>query len=373
MRVLHVNSGNLFGGVEVLLTTLARTRHLCPAMRPHFAVCFPGRLAEELTALGVGVTLLGGVRVRHPWTVWHARRNLRALLRRERFDAVVCHAAWTQAIFGPAARALGLPLSFWLHDPPGESLHWLERWARRTRPDVVVCNSAYTRARLPRLYPGARGEVVYCPVSPPEAPSTPAERDAVRATFGVAPDGVVILQVGRWAPHKGHLLHLQALSRLRHLDGWVCWQVGAPQGPAEERYFREIQGAAACLGLAERVRFLGWQPDVRRVLAAADVYCQPNTLPEPFGIALVEALLARLPVVTTALGGPPEFIPETCGTLVAPGDADGLAAALAELIRRPDLRRRLGAAGPDRAGALCDPARQLGRLAEVLGPTTVSA
>src|ERR1700741_4890740 len=43
LRVLHVTSGNLFGGIETVLVTLARLRHLCPSMIPSFAVCFPGR------------------------------------------------------------------------------------------------------------------------------------------------------------------------------------------------------------------------------------------------------------------------------------------------------------------------------------------
>ena len=47
---------------------------------------------------------------------------------------------------------------------------------------------------------------------------------------------------------------------------------------------------------------------VPRLMAAADIYCQPNTTPEPFGIAFVEALAAGVPVVTTAMGGPLEIV-----------------------------------------------------------------
>ena len=48
MRVLHVSSGNLYGGVETALVALARFRNLCPAMQPEFALCFEGRLSKEL-------------------------------------------------------------------------------------------------------------------------------------------------------------------------------------------------------------------------------------------------------------------------------------------------------------------------------------
>ena len=63
MKVLHLTSGNLYGGIETYLLTLARFRHLCPTMEPHFGLCFPGRIRDELTATGVGVHDLGPVRV----------------------------------------------------------------------------------------------------------------------------------------------------------------------------------------------------------------------------------------------------------------------------------------------------------------------
>src|SRR3989442_12975686 len=117
MRVLHVHSGNLHGGVETLLLTLARYRDLCPAMEPEFALCFEGRLSEELTAAEVPVHFLGEARGRRPTTVWRARRRLKDLLQRRRFDLVVCHMAWPPARFGPLVRPPHPPLVFWLPVP----------------------------------------------------------------------------------------------------------------------------------------------------------------------------------------------------------------------------------------------------------------
>jgi hypothetical protein len=62
MRVLHVGAGSLYGGVETLLITLARYRHLCPDMIPEFALCFDGRLEKELISQGVPFHDLGEVR-----------------------------------------------------------------------------------------------------------------------------------------------------------------------------------------------------------------------------------------------------------------------------------------------------------------------
>ncbi|MFO0850421.1 MAG: glycosyltransferase family 4 protein [Gemmataceae bacterium] len=361
MRVLHLNAGNLFGGIEVNLLTLARFAHLCPGTAADYGVCFDVAAAAGLRAAGATVHVLGGVRLSRPWTVLAARRRLAAVLRRTRYDVVVCHEAWVHAVFAPVVRRAGPRLVFWAHDRHPAPLGWLDRLAARTRPDRVVVNSQYSAAA--GLFPGVPSEVVYCPVAP--LPVT-ADRAAVRRRFDTPADAVVIVQVGRWERHKGHLAHVAALGRLRELPGWVCWQVGAPQRPAESAYQAEVRAAAGRAGVADRVRFVGWQPDLGAVLAAADVYCQPNTAPEPFGIALVEALYAGLPVVASDEAGPREIIAPECGILAPPGDVAAVADALAGLIRDPARRRALGRAGPPRARALCDPATQLGKLAAAL-------
>jgi glycosyltransferase involved in cell wall biosynthesis len=110
---------------------------------------------------------------------------------------------------------------------------------------------------------------------------------------------------------------------------------------------------------------LGQRSDVEKLLAAADIYCQPNTDPEPFGIGLIEALYARLPVVTTAIGGACEIVDKTCGVLVSPNDASQLAESLTRLIVNRALRHDLGTGGPARANDLCDAGRQIKRLHEI--------
>src|SRR5208282_2182567 len=140
MKVLHISPGKLYGGVETLLVTLARCRHLCPAMEPEFAICFEGRLADQLRNLDVPVHPMGEVRVSRPQTVLRARSRMKSLLRSRRFDVVICHMAWPQVIFGPTIAAAHLPMVFWLHSATAGA-HWLERWARMSKPDLAIAPS----------------------------------------------------------------------------------------------------------------------------------------------------------------------------------------------------------------------------------------
>ncbi len=366
LRVLHVHSGNLYGGVETFLTTLARDSAAAPKMSSSFALCYEGRLSDELREYGHAPDVLGPVRLSRPHTVLRARRSFERLLAKQRVDIVVCHQAWPYAIFGPTIKRAAVPLAFWAHTA-GDGRHWLERWARRVTPDLVVANSRFTAGHLSQWFPGARLETIYYPLSlPADVSHDLPSRNEIRRSLDTAPDDLVIVQVGRLEPWKGNREALEALASLRDVNGWTYWMVGGPQRALDERYFSELKDIALRTGISDRVRFAGERRDVAALLQAADIYCQPNVAPEPFGISLVEAQAAGLPIVTSAFGGALEIIDDTCGLLVAPGNTGALAGALRRLLADAGLRARLGRAARDRSGALCDLSRQVQRTHDVL-------
>ncbi len=369
VRVLHLNAGNMYGGVETLLVTLARLRHLCPGMEPRFGICYEGRMSRELAETGVPVHSLGPVRMSRPWTVWRARRRLRELLRSEPVDVVICHMAWTWVVFGGTARAAGRKVVLWTHGFQSQT-NWLDRMARSKTPDLVIANSFFTAGKVGQDFPSAPMQVVYYPVALVDVPEAPRWRTAIRKEEGIGDDTTVILQVGRLEPWKGHLVHLGALSQLPAAQKWVCWIAGGPQTPQEEAYLGQLRETAQHLGIGGRVKFLGQRADVPKLLAASDIFCQPNQGPEPFGLVFVEALWAGRPVISSALGGAKEIVDASCGLLVTPGDPDSLTRALLQLIESLELRHRLGGAGPVRARQLCEPATQMEKLKDLFAAQT---
>jgi len=321
-------------------------------MEMSVALTSDGRIAADLRRAGVPVTILGEARISRPLTVARARRALASLLESQRPDVMVCHQAWPLALFGAVARRHSIALVLWLHMVPGR--HWLDRLAWRVKPGTIVCNSHFTAAALAPS--DARVEVVYAPVE------TDVEPVARAASNG----STIIIQVSRMEPLKGHAVLLDALAQLRDRAGWVCRLAGGAQRPHEARYMDSLRARAATLGIADRVEFLGERSDIDELLAGSDIYCQPNIEPDAFGISLIEAMRAGLPVVTSALGGAAEIVDETCGVLVTPRDASGLALELSALLDDRGRRDRLGARGPARARALCDPVAQMPRIAAIL-------
>ena len=188
MRVTHVVSGRLFGGIEQMLVTIARFRHLTPGIDHRFAIAAPGRLEHELHASGVDVQLLGDVRLSRPASVIQARAQFAKMLTAPAVSptptAVICHAPWAFALFAPVARRRAIPVVLWQHDhASGRSL--VERWAKKTRADLVICNSVWTSRTASALQPGVAVRVIHPPVNVTECPAT--TRQQIRAELQTDP------------------------------------------------------------------------------------------------------------------------------------------------------------------------------------------
>jgi glycosyltransferase involved in cell wall biosynthesis len=365
MRTLHIAAGNLYGGVETYLTTLAVCRSLCPQMEHAFAVCFEGRLRDELEAAGVVVHDLGPVQARRPWTVARARRRLGRILESDRPDAVVYHMTWALGLFGGVARAHGLSVVAHMHGPSSGG-GWAEWLASRQRPDLLLAPSRHAADTWQRPFRDTRIEVLNYPL-PPLVQGRSSERSILRASLGTSADAVVILQASRIEAWKGPDRTLHALARLRDVPGWRLWMAGGPQRHEECALYENLQRIAEEAGIAERVAFLGQRSDVPALMGAADIYCQGNRGPEGFGLTFLEAGFYSLPVVTTDLGGAAEVVDAATGILVPPGeDVTELSEALRCLITDADRRAALGAQAHERVIRSCDTGQQLRRLADLL-------
>jgi glycosyltransferase involved in cell wall biosynthesis len=272
------------------------------------------------------------------------------------------------------AKRAKVPLVFWAHDV-ATGRHWTERLSRRVRPDLVICNSRYTAESVSRLHNRAPLVVLTYPIDTSVVVLTAAERVAVRNELNTPADATVLIQVSRMEAWKGHAVVVEALGFLRAQPGWIWWVVGGAQRPDEAAYAAGLRDRAAQLGVDDRVRWLGERRDVPRLLAAADVHCQANLGPEPFGIAYVEALAAGLPSVASRAGGAMEIVDDSCGVLVPAGDSRALAAALARLFTDVPLRETLARGAAARAKHVSDIATQMCAFADALtamSPVAVS-
>ncbi len=238
-----------------------------------------------------------------------------------------------------------------MHDVPNPAglLDWL---ANLESPDLVVCNSEFVRKSGRWLFPRVPRTVIRNPVLF-ERVQDPSSRREVRSSLQTEPEAIVILQASRMQKWKGQMLLVEALSTLPRSRPWTCWIAGGAQRESEKAFERDVRAAVARLGLADHVRFLGQRSDVPALMDAADIFCQPNVGPEPFGNVLIEALASGLPVVTTAMGGPLEIIDSGCGVLV-PATVPEVARALRLLIESDEKRLALSRGGPARARELCD-------------------
>lgn len=272
-----------------------------------------------------GLTAVG---FRHAWLELPA---LRRALAEFRADVLVAHTGSAHTV-GAALCARGGPAlvrvrgdSRPLRRRPGARILW-----GRTR--ALVCANAAIRAEFAALFPDVDvpASVVYEGLPDPGRVVPPPGGSPV---FGV---------VARLDPVKGHAVLLDAFARAsRTLPDARLVVVGR----AENVSARELVERAARLGIGDRVSFVGHVPDPADYMRRCHAGVVASLGSEAVSRAAVEWMAAGRPLVATRVGCLPEYVVDgATGRLTAPGDAEGLAAALVELGGDPLLRERWGEA-----------------------------
>ncbi|MDO9247983.1 MAG: glycosyltransferase, partial [Phenylobacterium sp.] len=163
-----------------------------------------------------------------------------------------------------------------------------------------------------------------------------------RASLSTPADAPLLLGMGRLHENKAHDVSLQALAQL---PGAYLWIAGV--GPLEAK----LRLMAEALGVADRVRFLGWRTDPSALYRAADICVFPSRF-EPLGNVVIQSWAHGLPVVAAASQGPKALIRDGEDGLLAPvDDADALTTAVRRLMADATLRTQLAAAGRARVAA----------------------
>jgi glycosyltransferase involved in cell wall biosynthesis len=159
-----------------------------------------------------------------------------------------------------------------------------------------------------------------------------------RNELDLSEEDIILISVGRLVTRKGYEYAIQAIAELMHPN--IKYLI-IGDGPEMKR----LQQLAMCLGVGEKVKFIGFIPDEMKFqyLMVSDIYVLPS-LHEGFGICLLEAMHCGLPIVSTDNGGQTDFLKEGRNSLFVPiKDANALASKIEKLISEPDLRIRIKA------------------------------
>ena len=354
VRVAHVVATAGTSGVESHLLTLLPSFDRSE-VEPVLFVPGEGLLVERMRAWGVPVEFGAPTR---KLAFLESDRLARRLA--GQFDIVHAHgprAAFWAARAAQRARVRTFVATIhelrWQTLPPGlqrEVWIGLEGHAIRRARHLITVSGATRRdliARWPDL--AERTSVAHA-----SAPLLLDPHRVPRAVPGHAAGPLRLATVGRFVGHKGYDLLLPALALLgdRQVQFTIDIVGSGPEASA-------LRAAADRQGLSDRIRWIGPDADVPRVLAGAHVFVTA-TRGETFGIAVLEAMAVGLPVVAPAVGSLPELILDNeTGILVPPAPERTLpgriAAGIADLAADPDRRGSLGAAAASRAGTVFSP------------------
>jgi glycosyltransferase involved in cell wall biosynthesis len=200
--------------------------------------------------------------------------------------------------------------------------------------DHLICNAPdVVRYVTEGGWPKDRAHLI------PNFPSVPDAPKLDRAAFGTPEDAPLAVALGRLHPSKGIDVLLRAAALMPSLWIWI-----AGEGPERAK----LEKLAQQLGVASRVKFLGWRDDRAGLYKAADVVVYPSR-EEPFGNVVVEAWACGAPIVTTTSTGPQWLARDGEDAILVPiDDPRALARGIAKLLSSKDLVQRLVEAGNKR-------------------------
>jgi len=215
------------------------------------------------------------------------------------------------------------------------------------RGDLVIANSHFIADHIGKVYGVDPRRIRTIPRGVDQERFAPEKVSAERVIqlaqrWNLPDDAPVIMLAGRLTRWKGHNDLIDALAHLGRQD-LRCLLVGADQG--RNRYHQELQERIAGHGLDGVVQLTGHSDDMPAAYMLADVVVSASTEPEAFGRVVGEAQAMGRPVVVSGHGGAAEQVVHgDTGWLYPPGDAVGLAGALAEALALNSTSRELLAA-----------------------------
>lgn len=269
------------------------------------------------------------------------------LLKQKKIDLLHIH-LWNPAsgrFAFLAARACGVPYLVTEHDP--FRLNPLKRGLKKilaNRPKAIIAISKENEAFLRQEYRGkliahvANGIDTEGWKSNMEKLTVADRANTRREIFGAREHNFVILNVAALHERKGQDILLKAFKLLKEkMEYGSCRLILVGEGEHRQKF----QTLTKELELMDSVKFLGQRSDIARLLKASDLFVLPSRR-EGFGLVLLEAAMAKLPIIATNVGGVPDIIEnEKEGVLVPPQNPEMLAQAMMELTGEPEKRLAL--------------------------------
>jgi glycosyltransferase involved in cell wall biosynthesis len=353
INILFITIYTGIGGGESIQLNLMRAIDR-ERYRIHLLTPEPGAFTRAAEELGVSVHYVpfrGTIRFFIPslWKRFPIVHTLKTFLQEHHIDVVMSD-YHSLPYCVPAAQSQGIPvlwnvMGWWF------PLFWWQRNFFRTQVDTIIAITDSVKEKWlgqPPALPPENIQVII-PGIDTDYFTPNIDRAAVRKQLGVGPNTPVVAMAARFQVNKGHEYFLEAARIIAQAFPETRFLVAGDnvfKVAKDEAYKRSILAMKENDPLLrDRVTYLGFYPDVREIMAAADVMVCSSYFESLLMVAL-ESMAMERPIVSTEVGGPSETIVDgETGFLVPPYDGKAIAEKVIVLLKDPELRRKMGIAG----------------------------
>lgn len=231
----------------------------------------------------------------------------------------------------------------------------------------VVTVSLAVRDHMLKDAPQFAGRFEFIPGTIDVQPFLHAQgRARIRQEWGVKDDELLVGMAARVTRWKGQSVFAEMANLILQRQNKVKFAAVGGVFDTEDVHMKQFREQVRSLGIEQNFMIRDFRKDMPDIFAAFDIFVLPSTLPEPFGLVVLEAMASARPVVATSPGGPSETVVKgETGYLVEPSDPQKMAEAVADLLADPEKRARMGEAGRKRAQEVFDLPRYVKQFEEL--------
>ncbi|MGB9591419.1 MAG: glycosyltransferase family 4 protein, partial [Candidatus Kryptoniota bacterium] len=342
MRILKTCGSLSWGGLEMF--TLQISSELKRRGHDVRILCAKGStLGTEARKKGIDTYEL----LQNDRMILKAIANVRSFLKYEPFDIVHTHLSHDLWTLVPAIEFAKVPAKLFLTKEMASGVRKTDIFHRYlySKLSAVFAISGYIRRSVLNTCPVPTDAVHIIPPGIEVDRFDPSRfnRKKIRQEFGFSEDVIIVGMAGRLTPGKGHEEFLRAAKRINEKkSGGVLFAIAGSASYGESDYEEKIRKLSIRLGLEKAVRFVGFQKNIEKFLSALDIFAFPSH-EESFGLALVEAMSMKLPVIASGSAGVLDIVTDgETGILFPPKDYEALASGIMLLIENDGLRKKLG-------------------------------
>lgn len=334
-NIVHLVQDLETGGLEKVIKTIVTSIDARKYNIEVWCLASGGEIAEEIKREGIELKILGLTNYHNPSSIL----KLTYLLKKHNIDIVHTHGYFANTFGRISAFIGGIPKKIAHVHTIKKQNPYIEKILSLVT-DKIICISGAVQEFIIKEEGVKRNKtiLIYNGIESPNIQADSNKGDTLKKSLDINKNDIVLVVIASLTKHKGHSFLINAFAQsFKNNQNLKLLIVGT--GPLKDAILSQIRDQ----DLFTRAILLGFRKEIMQLLSIADISILPSITKEGLGLALIESIAMKKPVIGSNVGGIPEVIEDGVNGIVVPhSNVEKLAYAIDRLANNRELRKWMG-------------------------------